>query len=156
MVSEAVLNEAIETMATLNDKACTAMLETRATSCTDVTGFGFLGHLSEMTRASQVSARIHAQDIPMYDGLVDLVGDGYVTRGDVTNRAYAGKISFGKTPKDIQSILVDPQTSGGLLVSMPPEDVSGFQNHMKSFGQEAWIVGEIVDQDPAGKIEVVP
>ncbi len=150
-----ILDEAIETMATLNVKACEEMLKTRATSCTDITGFGFLGHLSEMARASRVNIRIDAHAVPFYDGLFELIDQDYITRGDVTNRKYAGPVKFKKVSSQLQKIFFDPQTSGGLLISMPPEDVAAFQRRMKQYGQETWVVGQVLMGNERGLIEVI-
>jgi selenide,water dikinase len=153
--SEELLNEAIEQMSWLNEKACEAMLKTDATSCTDITGFGFLGHLSEMTRASSMKAVINASQIPYFKGLEKLIADEYVTRGDKTNREYAEPVIFNNVDKVMQSILFDPQTSGGLLISMSKDNVEKFQSEMKKIGQESWLVGEITAKDPKGTIEVI-
>jgi selenide, water dikinase len=150
-----LLNEAVENMAALNDKACEGMLATSATSATDVTGFGLMGHLSEMTRASGVRARVSAKDLPIYDGVLNLVDKEYVTRGDKLNRAYSGdvKIAKGIDPR-LENIIFDPQTSGGLLISMPEKDVAAFKKFMKKHKREAWVIGEILDEDKNGLIEV--
>lgn len=149
-----LLEETIRQMATLNDKACEAMVRTGATSCTDITGFGFLGHLSEMTRASGVSVRIHSQKLPVLKELEPLVADGYITRGDKSNREYAGSVEFQEVPPFLQHVLYDPQTSGGLLISMPAADFENFQSYMRKHGQDAWLVGEVLKPHAGGAIKV--
>lgn len=150
-----LLKEAIEQMARLNERACNAMIKTDATSCTDITGFGFLGHLAEMTRASQVKAKIYSKKIPYFKGLEKLIADEYVTRGDKTNREYANNVVFKNVEMFMQSILFDPQTSGGLLISMSKSNVEKFQLEMKKAGQQSWVVGEITAKDRKGSIEVI-
>jgi selenide,water dikinase len=149
-----ILNEAIRQMAALNEKACAAMLKTRATACTDVTGFSFLGHLSEMTKASKKQVRVFQNAIPYFKGIQKLVAEGYVTRGDRTNRQYAPEVKFKNVEPWMQSVLFDPQTSGGLLISMPFEDVSKFQKIFEKSGGNGWLVGEVLGDDPKGTIFV--
>jgi selenide, water dikinase len=153
---ETLLDGAVRQMATLNDKACSAMLKTGATGCTDITGFGFMGHLSEMTRGSGVSVRIEASQVPRFAGVEALVEKKYLTRGDKTNREYTAPSKMEGVDEVTKKILFDPQTSGGLLISMPSGDFESFRKEMRQSGQDAWKVGEAIAKDPAGSIEVVP
>jgi selenide, water dikinase len=153
---EALLDEAIHQMAALNDKACAAMLKTGATGCTDVTGFGFMGHLSELTRGSGVSVRIRAGQVPRFEGLESLIRKKYLTRGDITNRGYAAPNTLTGIDEATAKILFDPQTSGGLLISMPASDFETFRAELRRAGQDAWLIGEVLSNDPLGSIEVVP
>jgi len=150
--SAKILKAAIKQMATLNRLACQAMIETSATACTDITGFSFLGHLSEMVRASQIAVTLFEKNIPVCEGAMDLVKKGYHTAAEAKNRAYSCKINFKKIDKKFQTILFDPQTSGGLLISMAREDFSNFQNTLKAANQDAWVVGEITEKNLKGTI----
>jgi selenide,water dikinase len=151
-----LLKKAIEQMSKLNKKACLAMLKHDAHSCTDVTGFSLMGHLSEMTRASGVKARVFMSKVPRYDGINKLIEDEYFTRGGAVNREYAMPYKIDKKISEIdQHLIFDPQTSGGLLVSLTSKDADRFVKDMKSQGESAWIVGEILKKDSKGFIEVV-
>lgn len=150
-----LLEKTMKSMATLNKLACQAMLETGATSCTDVTGFSLLGHLSEMVRASQISVQLFQKHIPYDEYVLKLVKDEYFTAGGAKNRAYALKINLKNVKSDLQHVLYDPQTSGGLLISMPREDFSQFQDRLRNAGQEAWMIGEILGKNPKGRIEII-
>jgi selenide,water dikinase len=138
-----LLEETINQMARLNDRAAEAALKTNASTCTDITGFGFLGHLSEVVKASRISARIDSSRVPFLPGVHDLVRKGFLTKGDRTNREYCGDhVHFGdKVDRVTQSLLFDPQTSGGLLIALPQEDVA-------RLAVEHWVIGETLPFDP--------
>lgn len=140
----ALLDEAIQQMETLNSKASEAMLNTRATGCTDITGFGLLGHLSEVIKASKIGARISSSRVPYFFGVEELVRKGFVTKGNRTNREYTGNMvrMDSGVPDVHQKLLFDPQTSGGLIVILPHEDVAQFQKELGSHGQESSVIGE--------------
>lgn len=119
-------SRAIEVMAALNDAAGAALSAHRATAATDVTGFGLLGHLREMCRASGVGARVAGESVPVLDGVVELLAEGMWAGGSQRNlRSLKPDI---ETALDIEAIkpLVDAQTSGGLLVALGSDDVDGF------------------------------
>jgi len=94
-----------------------------ANACTDITGFGFLGHAFEMAKASNVSFRIEAKKVELLPDVLDLIGQKMLTRGDKNNRIYVGEtIKFEeRVTKEMQSALFDPQTAGGLLISLEEE-----------------------------------
>ena len=97
-----------------------AMQETGVNACTDITGFGFLGHAFELAKASNVTLKIESNKIPLLPDVLDLIEQNMLTRGDKNNRKYVGNtIKFGKNiTKEMQSALFDPQTAGGLLISL--------------------------------------
>ncbi len=150
-----LFKKTVRIMATLNKMACEAMMESGATACTDITGFSLLGHMSEMVRASQVSIQVFQKNIPFDDRILGLIDEGYITAADVKNRVYAGQINLKNVKTNVQHILYDPQTSGGLLVSMPREDFPHFQDRLQKVGQEAWLIGEVLGKDPKGQIEII-
>jgi selenophosphate synthase len=119
---------------------------TGAHACTDVTGFGLLGHLLGMMRASHTSALITAQQVPLMAKAYDLAAAGIVPGGSKNNLDYtAPHVEYaGGISKVMQSLLNDAQTSGGLLVSLPREAAEHFINEMKSRNELAVIVGEVV------------
>jgi cysteine desulfurase NifS/selenium donor protein len=110
-----------DTMALLNRVAAEAVTEVGANACTDVTGFGLMGHLLEMMAASGTRASIAAHRVPMLEGVVELAASGVVPGGTRNNRDYtAPQVEFGPdVPETARIILSDAQTSGGLLVSLP-------------------------------------
>lgn len=120
IASEESVEAAMKAMTTSAAAASEAMQEAGAHACTDVTGFGLLGHAYEMARASDVCLRIEAARVPLLPGVLDLIAQGMLTRGDKNNRAYVGEtIAIAEhVSGHMQSALFDPQTAGGLLISL--------------------------------------
>lgn len=112
--------QAIDIMKTLNRNASKVMVEIGVHSCTDVTGFGLLGHLWEMTTASKVGAEIFLSRIPILAEAWRLIEEGVVPAGAYSNREYvAADVTFAsEIHDDAQLVLCDPQTSGGLLIAV--------------------------------------
>ncbi|WP_101256560.1 selenide, water dikinase SelD [Streptomyces barkulensis] len=109
---------AVETMAALNREAAQAALAAGARCATDVTGFGLLGHLYKMARASRVSAVVDSSAVPYLDGAREAVRDGYVSGGTRRNLDWvAPHTDFGSADEHTRLLLADAQTSGGLLVA---------------------------------------
>ncbi len=102
-------------------EASEAMQKVGVHACTDVTGFGLLGHAYEMARASKVTLVIEAQRVPLLPDVLKLIRQGMLTRGDKNNREYVGDTVeiAGEVSPEMQSALFDPQTAGGLLISTP-------------------------------------
>ena len=136
---------AIKSMATLNKYARDAAVKTRVNACTDITGFGFLGHASEMAEASGCTLEFAAGDIPLLDGVCDLAMQGVIPGGAARNEEYlSGKINFAAgVPGHLRSVLYDPQTSGGLLLSVPEADVCSLMANLAGAGVEGAIVGQV-------------
>ncbi|MEU3346479.1 selenide, water dikinase SelD [Streptomyces sp. NPDC006700] len=110
--------QAVATMVALNRDACAAALAAGATCATDVTGFGLLGHLHKLARASGVTAVVHTAAVPYLDGAREAVRDGYVSGGTRRNLAWVEPFTdFGDTDADTRLLLADAQTSGGLLIA---------------------------------------
>ncbi|MEU4295424.1 selenide, water dikinase SelD [Kribbella sp. NPDC026596] len=113
-----VFLEAVETMAALNEVASQAALAAGARCATDITGFGLLGHLVKLARASAVTAVIDAAAVPYLDGTRKSAAAGYISGGTRRNLAWAGPgTNFGSLPEVEQLLLADAQTSGGLLAA---------------------------------------
>lgn len=114
------IDAAMRMMTTSAAAAAEAMQEAKAHACTDVTGFGLLGHAYEMAHASDVCLIIEAWRVPLLPDVLELIAQGMLTRGDKNNRAYVGEtISFAEEISGVmQSALFDPQTAGGLLISV--------------------------------------
>ncbi|MFF4761752.1 selenide, water dikinase SelD [Streptomyces sp. NPDC001292] len=116
--------QAVATMVALNRDACAAALAAGASCATDVTGFGLLGHLHKLARASDVTAVIDTAAVPYLDGAREAVRDGYVSGGTRRNLAWVEPFTdFGDADADTRLLLADAQTSGGLLIA---GEVPGF------------------------------
>jgi selenide, water dikinase len=117
---ESTVAAAIDAMTTSAAVASKAMIKAGARGCTDVTGFGLLGHAYEMAKASDVTLNISAEAVPLLPDVLELIEQGMLTRGDTNNRTYVGEtvnLGPGVSPL-MQSALFDPQTAGGLLISV--------------------------------------
>ncbi len=146
-----VLEEAIRVMATLNAGAAQAMQEVGVHSATDITGFGLVGHLHQMARASGVAMHLHARHIPLMPEVERLAEQGNTTRGGSLNRQYLGEaLSFASdVPLALQHALVDPQTSGGLVIAVPPERCSALLDALNRHQSPcAVVIGEVVEGEP--------
>ncbi len=139
--SDAAKNAALKTMTASAREASKVMQELGANSCTDITGFGFLGHSFEMAKASGVTFRIDAEKVPLLLDVLDLIEQKMLTRGDKNNRAYVGDtIKFNRNvSKEMQSALFDPQTAGGLLISLEPAKAEKFIKRVEG----AKIIGRV-------------
>ncbi len=112
---------AIASMTHLSDRASRVLVEAGVRACTDVTGFGLMGHLQRMLRASGVGAEIDADSVPILDGARALAEDGCVPGGTKRNRD-AVEVDWGDTDETTRVLLCDAQTSGGLLAAVRPDD----------------------------------
>jgi len=143
-------------MASLNKKASELMQETGAHACTDITGFGFLGHACQLVQNSRVGIKINPSSVPIFAEVEGFARAGLCPGGLRRNREFYGKmVEFSKqVPDYIQDILFDPQTSGGLLIVLAPETAKLLVNKLHKAGvQDAVIVGEVISK-PKGKILV--
>jgi selenide,water dikinase len=149
--AEAV-DAAMKTMTTSAASAAEAMQAVEAHACTDVTGFGLLGHAYEMARASEVCLVIEAARVPLLPDVLELIAQGMLTRGDKNNREYVGEtIEIAEhVSREMQSALFDPQTAGGLLISVDRSKSEALVNKIDG----AVIIGE-VRQRRSRLIEVV-
>lgn len=120
IASPATIEAAMSVMTHSAAAAAAAMQKIGVHACTDITGFGLLGHAYEMARASKVSLEIKAKNVPLLPDVLNLIGQGMLTRGDKNNREYVGEtIRFmPHISGEMQSALFDPQTAGGLLISL--------------------------------------
>jgi selenide,water dikinase len=152
VVSEELLRAAVELMTTPNDAASEAMVAAGAEAATDVTGFGLLGHLHRMLRASGVAARIDAPAIPILPGVLGLAGDDVVPGGTQRNRAYLrSSVDWGELGRSEQLVLADAQTSGGLLIAA--RDPDRLVREFDGRGVQWWDLGEAIGGTP-GAIEI--
>ena len=154
LVSEPEIEDAVEVAATLNKSGRAALREVEVSAATDVTGYGFLGHLSEMLEASGLGAVVRRSGVPVWERSISLAAEGCYPGGLDNNREYLGdKITpDGVGPDDLLP-LYDPQTSGGLLVTVPERRASEFVDVLEEYDTLAAVVGEVVQGQT---IRVVP
>jgi len=151
-----VLDEAIRVMAALNAGAAQAMQEVGVHSATDVTGFGLIGHLHQMAQASGVAIRLHAGRVPLLPAAERLALQGNTTRGGSLNREYVAELLrfSDRVPLSLQHVLLDPQTSGGLVIAVEPERVSALLEALHARQTPcAEVIGEVLEGQP-GQIVV--
>ncbi len=147
IVSEAEIEDAVETAARLNKAAGEALGEIRASAATDVTGYGFLGHLAEVLQATGVGAVIRKGNVPVWERARKLAAEGHYPGGLKNNRSYLGDyVTADGVNEDALLPLYDPQTSGGLLVSAPPAETEGYVRALRERGETAEVVGEVVEE----------
>lgn len=155
-VPREVARSAVEAMTALNAAAAEAMQEVGVHACTDVTGFGLLGHLHEMALASRVAARIDASAVPLLPGARELAEAGYVCGGSRANRRYlAPFVRFAHgVDEPLRVLLCDAITSGGLLISVSPEKAPALLGELQARGTLAAREIGVVVEGVAGEIEV--
>jgi len=139
-----IQNEAINWMLQLNDLAG-RLHDHQAHAATDITGYGLLGHAFEMAEASGVTLQIDAEKVPIMDGTKMLVGEKMLPGGIEANRSYLmNNLTWGRVSQTMQQILLDPQTSGGLLISLTGDKVAAFCRTLAGDGFSAWKIGSVI------------
>jgi selenide,water dikinase len=134
----------VEQMLTLNRHACERMLRFDVHGCTDVTGFGLIGHAREMAVASGVTLEIDVDSVQFLPGAIDYARQGALAGGLRNNREFASCAveSVHPIPTEIEDLLYDPQTSGGLLIALPEQDAAELERTLAG----AYRVGRVVDR----------
>lgn len=151
MASEEAVRKIVESMVTLNRRASELMIKYGAHACTDITGFSFIGHAMEMAIASQVGLSIRSEAIPIFPEAVEYAKIGLVPGGAHSNRQFFSCRVEAQSNIDevFMDILYDPQTSGGLLISLPPGGAEKLIAVLKEEGHiYSSIVGEVVEEHP--------
>ena len=144
-----IIKTAVESMSALNDLASKIMVELGVKTATDVSGFGLLGHLNEICKASKVSAEIKYDDLPLLPEVNKLASDGIIPGGTKRNLSFATSFTYfhDQLTKIQQLISADAQTSGGLLISISPEKTESF---LQLFNEQSSIkaqeIGKITKQ----------
>jgi selenide, water dikinase len=147
--SEALTEAAVATMVRLNAEARDAALAAGATGCTDVTGFGLLGHLLRMAQESAVSVALDVAAVPVLDGVPDLLADGVVPGGSQRNLDHVRPaLDLGGHDEATALLLADAQTSGGLLFGASPGAAADAVSTLQASGHDAAVVGRVVDGEP--------
>lgn len=140
------LDEAVEMMMTLNRGAAAGLRKVAAHACTDVTGFGLLGHASEMAEASGVGMRIRASALPVLSGTLDYAEKGYVTGGAKRNQRFFEQVTVDPNlQKAYVDLAWDPQTSGGLLIAVPQENAEQLLAALEQQGTHGWLIGHVTE-----------
>jgi len=146
---------AVATMAALNRPAATVLRDFAVHACTDVTGFSLLGHAYEMAHGSDVRVVFRAERLPLLPGARRLAAEGHLTGGCRRNREWlADKVDVAaELPADLVEVAFDPQTSGGLLVALPPTEGGRAVDALAAAGVTAAVVGGVEPHD--GRLWVV-
>jgi selenide, water dikinase len=150
-------------MASLNRVAARVMANFDVSACTDVTGFGLIGHLAEMVTGSGMGARVYSEQVPMLKEALEFAAMGFIPAGAYKNRQFReSMINFSDTVgRSLQDVLVDPQTSGGLLISVKGNQANELVSALKNEGiRDAAVIGEIPgkeksEKEPIEKIWIV-
>jgi selenide,water dikinase len=148
--SDEVARASLETMLLPGREAARLMSEAGASAATDVTGFALLGHAWEMARASGVSFEIEAASVPLIRGALELAAAGMLTSGDKSNRLYVGgdvTIDEG-VGRELASLFFDPQTAGGLLISVAAERAQDLLAALRERYADAALIGRVVERGP--------
>jgi len=155
LVDNDLKNEVTVIMSQLNKVAAELMLKYNVHACTDVTGFGLLGHLREMTKASKTNAIIHFDKLPFIRDVKSLAAGGIIPGGTHNNLAFVKQdIDYGNHTRTNQLLLNDAQTSGGLLVAMSQKDAIKYLSDLHKNGiNKATIIGEIIEKG-TGEIKI--
>ena len=142
-------DEAVKVMTTLNKFAIEAANKVGVNGCTDITGFGLLGHSLELAEASSVTLKIKYKDIPLIEGALQYAQMGLIPAGAYSNESYIGdKIQFNtELPREIIDILYDPQTSGGLLISVSEDKVCELLKELKYTPTDFGVIGQVVERE---------
>ena len=137
---------AVKSMTTLNKYASEILRKYRLHGCTDVTGFGFLGHLHEMMDG-RLSSVIYADQVPVFDGAMECAEEFLLTAAGQKNRNHLeGYVQFEDVSFGMEEVLYDPQTSGGLLFAVPKAQADELCEKLQKAGLPAAIVGEVTEQ----------
>ncbi len=149
MASEAAVKEAVTVMVSLNKKAKEVVEKYDVSACTDITGFGLLGHCVEMASASEVTFELHVEDIAYLEEAISYAQMGLIPAGAYKNRGYSiDQVDCGTVAEHYVDLLYDPQTSGGLLVSVSPEQA---EEMIKDFAEKGMdtkisIIGKVLEK----------
>jgi len=149
MVKKSTVDEVVKIMAHLNKYAAEALDGFEVNSVTDITGFGFLGHAAEMAKGSGVTLEIFSGDVPVMSEAEELAKMGIIPAGMYRNKKFIqSDVQCEGVSEPIMDILYDPQTSGGLLVSVPQEHAGALADKMISCGSlAAKIVGRVLSKE---------
>lgn len=154
-LTAAEMAAAIAGMIRLNRLASEAMQQVGVSACTDITGFGLLGHAAELAEASQVCLQLDLAALPLYPQVREMAACGLIPGGSYKNREfYLPKVVDGdRLGVEALDLLADPQTSGGLLIALAAEKVETLLSKLQAGGERGWIIGEVAAA-PAGRLTI--
>lgn len=143
-------SRSLQIMLTPGREAAAAMRDFDVKGATDVTGFALLGHAWEMACASNVTIEIDSSRVPVIEGALELAGRGLLTSGDRTNREYIGEdVEIGPSvSKEMTHLLYDPQTAGGILISVAPDRAESLLGRLRRTYPQAAIIGRVLERGP--------
>ena len=149
MVEKAVMDRIYTQMATLNKAARDIMVNYNVHSCTDVTGFGLMGHSFEMAQGSNCTIHIRVENVPYHSETLELAAMGLIPAGAYRNREYAEAGVQIKRAISLaqQDILYDPQTSGGLLFAIAPEEAEDCLTELRRSVPDAAVIGYVTEKE---------
>ena len=152
--TQEAMDQAIESMTSLNKYAAQCCKKYDIHGCTDITGFGFLGHLHEMVDG-MLSCKVYADQLPVFPEALEYADEFLLTAVAQQNRNHVGRhVRFDKDISfAMQEVMFDPQSSGGLLIVLPPEQADALLADIRALGVPAAIVGEMME--PMGKEIIV-
>lgn len=146
IASENAYNEAVKIMATLNKYSGEIIAEHNVSACTDVTGFGIMGHGCEMAEASNVTLKFYMDSIPYIEEAEEYAEMGLVPAGTYNNRGYLeGKYKLSGLKEWQEDLLFDPQTSGGLMVSCDRDEANKIMEKLNKLDIKSEVIGEVVE-----------
>jgi selenide,water dikinase len=146
----ASIKQVTEVMAALNARAAEVMRGVRVHAATDVTGFGLAGHLTEMIK-EYIGVELYVSKLPHFNEAKALAKAGFLPGGLYRNRDFYGKCVIGEPQGFYYDLIFDPQTSGGLLFAIPPDDLAPLEKLASTRGVSLWVIGKFV-AEPKGKI----
>lgn len=148
MIGDVALQEAYRYMSQLNKEAPSIMSRFTVHSCTDVTGFGLIGHAFEMARGSGYTIHLESTCVPLYDDAIPMASMGFVPAGAYRNRDFTdGNVRFADVSVAMQDVLFDPQTSGGLLIAVPEKESTLLLKELQSVISCASIIGYVTEKE---------
>lgn len=147
LLEQEEIDALIKSMATLNKSACDVALKYQINSCTDITGFGLLGHTYEMAKGSGNTIKIFSEAVPLLPKVYEMASMGIVPAGAYKNRNWLScQVSIESDVDEARvDSFFDPQTSGGLLLSVKEEESAQILNELKEQGLDAAIIGEVCE-----------
>jgi selenide,water dikinase len=151
------IRESVAVMSCLNRYAAEVIKEFEVHACTDVTGFGLAGHLVEMASGAKKHFTLYSGKVPLLQDVLTFANMGLVPAGAHKNRAFfknLTRVSHG-LDRALADLMFDPQTSGGLLISLKKKDAFSCVEQMEKKGISAWIVGEVSKESDTGFLDII-
>ncbi len=151
------IRESVSVMSRLNRYAAEVMADFQVHACTDVTGFGLAGHLVEMARGAKKHLTLYSQKVPLLENVLAFANMGLVPAGAHKNRAFFKKFT-GLIPgmdRALVDLMFDPQTSGGLMISLQKDEAISCLGQMEKKGIDARIIGEVSKESSTGFVDII-